>query len=75
MEAALALRTTELLLSHLLLTLVDHVRRHRREAPMPAVMRLYRQNIALKAPLDVLALHIARSEQRPRHTVATRPEA
>ena len=67
---ALALRTTEFLFYHLLLTLVDRVSRLPREAPMPEAMRLYRENIALKAQLDVLAQHIARSEKKPRHTVA-----
>lgn len=70
---ALALRTTEFLFYHLLLTLVDRVSRLPREAPMPEAMRLYRENIALKAQVEVLAQHIARIEKKkPRHTVGAR---
>lgn len=46
---ALALRTTEFLFYHLLISLVDRVNRLPRDGVMPEAMRLYRENIALKA--------------------------
>jgi hypothetical protein len=51
---ALALRTTEFLFYHLLISLVDRVNRLPRDGVMPEAMRLYRENIALKAQIDVL---------------------
>jgi hypothetical protein len=53
---ALALRTTEFLFYHLLLSLVDRVTRLPRDGVMPEAMRLYRENIALKAQIDALHL-------------------
>ena len=51
---ALALRTTEFFFYHLLLSLVDRVSRLPRDGVEPEAMRLYRENIALKAQIDVL---------------------
>ena len=48
---ALALRTTEFLFYHLLISLVDRVNRLPRDGVMPEAMRLYRENIALKAQM------------------------
>ncbi|GAC1299769.1 MAG: hypothetical protein NVSMB1_26400 [Polyangiales bacterium] len=51
---SLFLRTAEFLFYHLLLSLVDRVSRLPRDTTMPEAMRLYRENIALKAQLDLL---------------------
>jgi hypothetical protein len=51
---ALLLRTTEFVFYHLLLSLVDRVSRLPRDTTVPEAMRLYRENIALKAQLDAL---------------------
>lgn len=54
----LALHAAEFLFYHLLLTAVDRVSSLPRDGVMPEAMRLYRENIALKAQLDALQLHI-----------------
>jgi putative transposase len=53
---ALAFRATEFLFYHLLISAVDRVSRLPRDGVMPEAMRLYRENIALKAQLDALRL-------------------
>lgn len=56
---ALALRTVEFLFYHLLLSLVDRVSRLPRDSStMPEVMRLYRENVGLKAQIEALERHI-----------------
>jgi hypothetical protein len=59
---ALLARTAEFLFYHLLLAIVDRVSRLPRNTMMPEAMRLYRENIALKAQLDALSDHLSRSE-------------
>jgi hypothetical protein len=51
---ALVLRTAEFFFYDLLLVLVDRVSRLPRGEAMPEAMRLYRENIALKAQLEAL---------------------
>jgi len=62
----LAARTVEFLFYHLLLSLVDVVSRLPRHSTLPEAMRLYRENIALKAQLDALERQIGRMKQRPK---------
>ena len=57
---ALLARTAEFLFYHLLLAIVDRVSRLPRNTMMPEAMRLYRENIALKAQLDALGVHLSR---------------
>ena len=52
---ALALRTAEFLFYHVLLSVVDLVRRLPRDTTVPEALRLYHENIALKAQLDAPA--------------------
>ena len=59
---ALLARTAEFLFYHLLLAIVDRVSRLPRNTMMPEAMRLYRENIALKAQLDALSVHLSRLE-------------
>jgi hypothetical protein len=61
---ALLARTMEFLFYHLLLAIVDRVSRLPRNTMMPEAMRLYRENIALKAQLDALLGHFSRLEKR-----------
>ena len=60
---ALLVRTAEFLFYHLLLSIVDRVSRLPRNTMMPEAMRLYRENIALKAQLDALGAHLSRMEK------------
>src|SRR3989442_305747 len=59
-------RTAEFLFYHLLISFVDRVNRLPRERVMPEAMRLYRENIALKAQLDALTSELAKLPHRPR---------
>lgn len=63
---ALALRTAEFLFFHLLLAIVDRVSRLPRDSQVPEAMRLYRENIALKAQLDALERRLFQLEGRPK---------
>ena len=56
---ALVIRTAEFLFYHLLLSAVDRVSRLPRDTTIPEAMRLYRENIALKAQLDLLCRRLA----------------
>ncbi|HEX7507273.1 MAG TPA: hypothetical protein VF550_10915, partial [Polyangia bacterium] len=60
---ALLVRTAEFLFYHLLLLIVDRVSRLPRNTMMPEAMRLYRENIALKAELDALGARLSRLEK------------
>ena len=60
---ALLARTAEFLFYHLLLAIADRVSRLPRNTMMPEAMRLYRENIALKAQLDALGGHLLRLEK------------
>jgi hypothetical protein len=55
---ALVLRTTEFVFYHVLLSLVEPASRLPRDTTIPEAMRLYRENVALKAPLDALERHL-----------------
>lgn len=70
--AALTLRTVEFGYYHVLLTAVDRVSRLPRNTTVPEAMRLYRENIALKAQLDALVAELGREETTPTKSVATR---
>jgi hypothetical protein len=59
---ALLFRTAEFLFYHLLLSMVDRISRLPRNTMMPEAMRLYRENIALKAQLDAFSVHLSRLE-------------
>jgi len=73
---AFALRTAEFHFYHLLLAGVDRVSRLPRGATDPEAMRLYRQNIALKAQLDALVVQLSRYEnERGRKRVPLRVRA
>ena len=63
---ALVLRTLEFFCYHLLLTAVDCVSRLPRDSRIPEAMRLYRENIALKAQLDALERRLFLLEGRPK---------
>ncbi|MCU0694814.1 MAG: hypothetical protein MUF54_25865 [Polyangiaceae bacterium] len=63
---SLAFRALEFFFFHLLLSLVDRVARLPRNTMLPEAARLYRQNIALKAQLDALTLHVDRLENKRR---------
>jgi hypothetical protein len=65
-------RTLEFLFYHLLISFVDRVSRLPRERVMPEAMRLYRENIALKAQLDALTRELAQLSRRPRASLSTR---
>ena len=58
----LVLRTAEFVFYHLLLSLVDYVSGLPRDMMVPEAMRLYRENIALKAQLEALERHLVRVE-------------
>jgi transposase InsO family protein len=61
---SLAIRTAEFVFYHLLLSLVDHVSGLPRDMMVPEAMRLYRENIALKAQLEALERHLVRVETK-----------
>ena len=63
---SLAFRTFEFLVYHLLIVVVDRVSRLLRGSNPPEVMRLYRENLALKAQNGALLLELgaARGERR-----------
>jgi len=70
---SLAIRTAEFVFYHLLLSLVDHVSGLPRDMMVPEAMRLYRENIALKAQLEALERHLVRVEtKRKRVSLAVR---
>ena len=69
---ALVLRTAEFFFYHLLISLVDRVTRLPRYTTEPDVMRLYRENIALKAQLDALERHVVMMETRKRPALGLR---
>jgi transposase InsO family protein len=58
----LVLRTAEFVFYHLLLSFVDYVSGLPRDMMVPEAMRLYRENIALKAQLEALERHLVRVE-------------
>ena len=60
----LAFRAIEFSCYHVLLSLVDRVSRLPRDGVMPEAMRLYRENIALKAQLDALGRCLAIHETK-----------
>jgi hypothetical protein len=64
---SLAIRTAEFVFYHLLLSLVDHVSGLPRDMMVPEAMRLYRENIALKAQLEALERHLVRVETKRKH--------
>ncbi|MCB9610143.1 MAG: transposase [Polyangiaceae bacterium] len=59
---SLLLRSLEFGFYHCLITAVDKVSRLPRNSTIPEAARLYRENIALKAQLDVLELRLKRDE-------------
>jgi len=61
---ALVLRTFEFLFYHLLISFVDRVSRLPRNSTPPDVMRLYRENIALKAQNGALLLELNAAKGR-----------
>ena len=63
---SLAFRTFEFLVYHLLIVVVDRVSRLPRGSNPPEVMRLYRENLALKAQNGALLLELdaAHGERR-----------
>jgi hypothetical protein len=61
---SLGIRTAEFVFYHLLLSLVDHVSGLPRDMMVPEAMRLYRENIALKAQLEALERHLVRVETK-----------
>jgi hypothetical protein len=69
-EGALVLRATEFLLYRVLLSLVDRATRLPRGATVPEAMRLYRENIALKAQLDALERHLVMLQKGRRKGLA-----
>ncbi|MGH7298033.1 MAG: transposase [Polyangiaceae bacterium] len=69
---SLALRAAEFFFYQLLLSAVDRVSRLPRDGVMPEAMRLYRENIALKAQLDVLRHQLALAKAPRRVRVGVR---
>src|ERR1700674_3891830 len=67
---SLALRSTEFHFFHLLLSLVDRVSRIPRASMVPDAMRLYRENIALKAQLDALERQLLLAKGRAKRASA-----
>ena len=59
---SLLLRSLEFGFYHSLLSIVDRVSKLPRNTTMPEAARLYRENIALKAQLDVLEARLKREE-------------
>ena len=70
--ASLTLRAVEFGYYHVLLSAVDRVSRLPRNTTMPEAMRLYRENIALKAQLDALEAELAQRTQPAPVPMATR---
>ncbi len=65
--------TFELLFFHVLVTIVDRVSRLPRHSTPPELMRLYRENIALKSRLQALVLELKAAEgNKPSVSVRTR---
>lgn len=62
--ASRTLRAVEFSYYHALLTRVDRVARLPRSTTVPEVMRLYRENIGLKAQLDALEVELTVSRPR-----------
>ncbi len=64
---SLAFRTFEFLVYHLLIVVVDRVSRLPRGSNPPEIMRLYRENLALKAQNGALLLELnAARGKRPK---------
>ena len=61
---SLLLRTAEFLFYHHLLSHVDRASRLPRYTTMPEAMRVYRENIALKAQLEGLQWHFDRMKPK-----------
>lgn len=70
--AALTLRALEFGYYHVLLSTVDRVSRLPRNTTVPEAMRLYRENIALKAQLDALEAELAQRTKPAPAPMATR---
>jgi transposase InsO family protein len=70
--AALTLRAVEFGYYHVLLSTVDRVSRLPRNTTVPEAMRLYRENIALKAQLDALEAELAQRTKPAPTPMATR---
>ncbi len=70
--AALTLRAVEFSYYHVLLSTVDRVSRLPRNTTVPEAMRLYRENIALKAQLDALEAELAQRTKPAPVQMATR---
>src|SRR5258708_27707705 len=60
----LVIRAAEFVFYHLLLSFVDRVSGLPRDMTVPEAMRLYRENIALKAQLEALERHLVRVETK-----------
>lgn len=69
---SLAARTAEFAFYHLLLSTVDRVSHLPRYTTEPDALRLYRENIALKAQLEALQRHLDALDRRPRPSVRLR---
>ncbi len=70
---SLALRTFEFLVYHLLIVVVDRVSRLPRGSNPPEIMRLYRENLALKAQNGALLLELdAARGKRPKMPLRVR---
>ncbi len=69
---SLTFRMLEFFVYHLLISLVDRVTRLPRYTTDPDAMRLYRENIALKAQLDALERHIVMMETKKRPALRLR---
>jgi len=72
---SLMARSLEFGFYHILLSVVDHVSRLPRNTTMPEAARLYRENIALKAQLDVLEILLARETPRRKRRASLRLRA
>lgn len=70
--ASLTLRAAEFGYYHVLLSAVDRVSRLPRNTTVPEAMRLYRENIALKAQLDALEAELAQRTKPAPTPMATR---
>jgi putative transposase len=71
--AKLILRTLEFAFYHLLICFVDRLSRLPRTSVPPDAMRLYRENLTLKAQVDALAVELARLRgKRARVSLRTR---
>ena len=70
---SLVFRTTQFIAYHLLISTVDRISRLPRNSNPPEVMRLLRENIALKAQVRALVLELkAEKGSRPRVSMRTR---